>query len=554
MQQPRIAREFSRHVLRTVRTLQPIVVKNALVHNRVKEPLSSSHPNEFKWYSCGPTVYDDAHLGHARTYVCLDTIRRIITSLTRTRVHYAMGITDIDDKILQRSNELAVSPLDIAAQFEQRFFEDMDALNVQTPTAILRVSEHIPELQQFISDLIASGAAYKSKQGNVYFAVQSSGERYSQLDPSRALTTNCHHVHNVKLNADILSEKRDARDFALWKRAGVESQLKDGTWDSPWGRGRPGWHVECSAMAMACLGPHLDLHTGGMDLRFPHHTNELATAEAKLFNEHRVCAQHPTHFERWSHTWLHVGHLRIAGLKMSKSLKNFVKVRDFFERGGDADSFRAFSLLHKYSSAVEYSEDRLKDAQFFIRRIRGFLARQPNSSEILARDATGRKLLSMHPRCATATKLHSEIRTARDEIEAALADNFDTPCTMSKISKLMTAANSSMTNEGEWISGPAALAYGSACEMMKETLEMLGFSKNVTCGVSRQGNSGTGKEDSSKVIEAYVQLRARVRAAANKNDVDSILRVCDESRDVAFNDLGVRIADKKDGSSSWNRN
>lgn len=521
------------------------------MHNGDKEPLSSRHPNEFKWYSCGPTVYDDAHLGHARAYVCFDIIRRIISSLSATRVNYAMGITDIDDKILQRSKENAVSPFDLAAQFEQRFFEDMNALNVQIPTTILRVSEHISELQQFIMDLIASGAAYSSQQGNVYFSVQSSGERYGQLDPSRGLKTEGDEYRDKRRDVGVLLEKRDPRDFALWKQAGAEFRLKDGTWDSPWGRGRPGWHVECSAMAMASLDQYLDMHTGGIDLRFPHHTNELATAEAKLRCDHQNSIKYPACLERWSHTWLHVGHLHIAGSKMSKSLKNFISVRNFIEQGGDVNSFRAFCLLHKYSSGVEYSDDRLKDAQSFIRRIRGFLAHQPNLAQLSGYDHTKARRLSMRPQCVTAKSLQEKVKTAGEEIEDALTDDFDTPQAMSKISKLMTVANSSMDNEGNWISGPAALAYGSACEVVKETMLMLGFSKSMMRNESSQDNSTTGEVCSSDVIDALVQLRAKVREAARRKDIGSVLRACDEARDGALSDLGIRIADKKDGSSLW---
>lgn len=529
------------------------MVRNALIHNGDKEPLSSRHPKEFKWYSCGPTVYDDAHLGHARAYVCFDIMRRIISSLSATRINYAMGITDIDDKILQRSKQRAVSPFDLAAQFEQRFFEDMTALNVQIPTTILRVSEHISELQHFITDLIESGAAYTSQQGNVYFSVQSSGERYGQLDPSRGLITEHDESHDTRMDVGILSEKRDLRDFALWKRADAKSQLEEGTWDSPWGRGRPGWHIECSAMAMASLDQYLDLHTGGIDLRFPHHTNELATAEAKLCYECQKSVTYPAYSERWSHTWLHVGHLHIAGRKMSKSLKNFISVRDFFEQGGDPDAFRAFCLLHKYSSAVEYSDDRLIDAQSFIRRIRGFLARQPNPAQLSACNSTKTGRLSMHPLCVTAKSLQKAVTTADEEIEGAFADDFDTPRAMSKVSKLITAANSSMDNEGNWMSGPAALAYGSACEVIKETMLMLGFSKSIMGHESLQDNSTVGEECPSGAVDALVLLRAKVREAAKRKDVGAVLRACDEARDRALSDLGVRIADRKDGSSSWSR-
>eukprot|EP00177_Eucheuma_denticulatum_P007604 GFKZ01013833.1.p1 GENE.GFKZ01013833.1~~GFKZ01013833.1.p1 ORF type:complete len:495 (+),score=49.48 GFKZ01013833.1:571-2055(+) len=477
MQQPRVATELSRHLLRTIRTQRPILVANALIHDGTKEPLSSRHLDRFNWYSCGPTVYDHAHLGHARAYVSLDIMRRIITNLTGAHINYALGVTDIDDKILARSKERNVSPRLLAEQYEQGFFEDLHTLNVLPPSKVLRVSEYIPELQQFITHLMSSGAAYSSSQGNVYFAVQTSGPRYGQLDPSRGLSSAAPPQPSTDIDT---SEKRDPRDFALWKRAD-DSAPEQGTWDSPWGRGRPGWHIECSAMAMASLGDYLDMHTGGIDLRFPHHTNELATAEAKL-----CCCpnrnQHISPEERWSHTWLHVGHLHIRGRKMSKSLKNFISIRDFLEQGGTADAFRIFCLMHKYSSGVEYSDDRLIEAQSYISKLRRFFSRQPKLPVLISQRRRNGKRLSMHHGCVKAAGLLQALVVVRDEVEEALADDFDTPRALSKLSKFMSQANASIQGDGEWESGAAALAYDMCCGVVKDTVGMFGLTDG-TVGV-----------------------------------------------------------------------
>ncbi|CAN8068904.1 unnamed protein product, partial [Agarophyton chilense] len=387
----------ARPIVRTVHGNRPIFVRNSLLHNGRKEALSCVNTKEFKWYACGPTVYDDAHLGHARSYVSFDIMRRILTHFAGLRIIFAMGVTDIDDKILDRANERGQCPREFARHFETRFFEDMRSLNVLPPTKVLRVTEHVRELQHHIADLINSKSAYKTKSGDVYFSVESSGDRYGQLDPSRLIS-------NRKEN-DVLNQrkdgKKDQRDFALWKAS--EGIVDDKSWwDSAWGPGRPGWHVECSAMAMSTLGDYLDLHSGGVDLRFPHHTNELATAEARL--QSRMQSNEAQEIPRWSHTWLHGGHLHINGRKMSKSLKNFVSVREFLKDGGSSDAFRTFCLLHRYSSPVEYSEERLADAQAHARRVKSFLDREVLSISIRGDEMKGKKT-EMHPACRDAVRL-----------------------------------------------------------------------------------------------------------------------------------------------------
>lgn len=533
-----------RHIIQTARRQIPITARNALLRNGSSEALSCRQRAVFKWYSCGPTVYDDAHLGHARAYVSFDIIRRIVSSLSGVHIDYVLGVTDIDDKIVQRAAENNISPLSLATHFEERFFQDMSALHILPPTKILRVTEHILELQHFISGLIESNAAYVSSQGNVYFSVKCSGDRYGQLDPSRSLSKPESIHSNVK---QAHADKLDPRDFALWKRTETQ-ELHNGTWDSPWGKGRPGWHVECSAMAMNAMGSHLDLHTGGIDLRFPHHTNELATAEAKLCL-HTLSADPEDTHQRWSHTWLHAGHLHLQGRKMSKSVKNFVTIREFLDRGGSADAFRTFCLLHRYSSPVEYSEDRLIDAQSFVSRIRGFLRRQnwqtvPKSHPVNARAA------SMHPKCERAKTLHQEIEVAEDEIEEALADDFNTPKAMSKVSKLITVANSTITSDGKWVSGAAALAYTSACRVVTSTLSILGISKQT---LSESVGTSTESNYEGDVIDTFIKFRSNIRAAARRKDLGAIFELCDSVRNNAVKEFGIQITDKKDGSSTWTR-
>lgn len=415
--------------------------------DKSREPLhnkSTLGKSTISWYSCGPTVYDSAHLGHARTYVTLDAIRRALEGMLAsqhgdfTTLFYAMGITDIDDKIINRSVEKGLLPAQLARFYEAEFMEDMASLNVKPPTAILRVSEHIEEIQAYISRLLENGLAYISDvDKSVYMSVPSLGQHYGKLAPSYVREK----VDNATAREILDSEtagsfvpgvKRDPRDFALWKTqspAGNNSPGGTGTsttgpgwdWDSPWGRGRPGWHIECSAMTRSLFGGGLDIHSGGVDLMFPHHCNEIAQADGWMGTE--AC----DHGYEWVRIWLHTGHLHIQGAKMSKSMKNFITVRDMLRLGYDlddtalvrsspseaegtpqialsssevrggsekkqasdasdngspggerflvpvSDAFRLFCLSHHYRSTLSFSKDRLHESARVGTRIHGFL-------------------------------------------------------------------------------------------------------------------------------------------------------------------------------------
>lgn len=233
------------------------------------------------WYACGPTVYDDAHLGHARTYVTTDLIRRIIRDYFELPVNFAMGITDIDDKIILKCESVGMKSMPEIKKFtekmEKEFLTDMADLGVQRPDAILRVSEHIPDIIAFVENLIKGGYAYSSKDG-VYFAYTKLPpdhhyDRFGNLGSTTDNTSNPSEADDPS-GVVVTHDKHDSRDFALWKLC-REGQEEIG-WDSPWGRGRPGWHIECSTMTYQYFGTRLDIHSGGIDLQFPHHANEIA--------------------------------------------------------------------------------------------------------------------------------------------------------------------------------------------------------------------------------------------------------------------------------------
>lgn len=312
----------------------------------------------FAWYTCGPTVYDAAHLGHARTYVCFDIIHRLILhqyhSLSSSQSQrqrppiFIMNITDVDDKILKKAKEKNMDPIELARFQEREFFKDLEELNVMSPTIITRVSEHVEsDIVPYVEKILGKGMAYvvhDEDEGGVYFDVQAfeiaKNHKYGKLSPlSSSSSPSVEEVEEEEdNNKNMTKTKRDTRDFALWK---FRKPHEDLYWPSPWGDGRPGWHIECSAMIEAIVSNplmkkmgyrELNVHAGGIDLKFPHHTNEIAQAEA--YHHHHdhseaenVCCGN----NEWVDHWVHTGHLHIQGQKMSKSLKNFITIRELLQ-------------------------------------------------------------------------------------------------------------------------------------------------------------------------------------------------------------------------------
>ncbi|KAM9567035.1 putative cysteine--tRNA ligase, mitochondrial isoform 4-T4 [Guaruba guarouba] len=373
--------------------------------SRTKEPLVLAKDRVATWYSCGPTVYDHAHLGHACSYVRFDIIRRIMTKFFGIEVIMVMGITDIDDKIIKRANEMNMSPVALARIYEEDFKQDMAALKVLPPTAYMRVTENIPQIISFIETVIANGQAYATSQGNVYFDVKSWGKRYG------VLTTISPDTPDEAVNTD----KRHGKDFALWKAA----KPQELSWTSPWGKGRPGWHIECSTISSAVFGKQLDIHTGGIDLAFPHHENEIAQCEV-----YHQC-------EQWGNYFLHSGHLHVKGSqeKMSKSLKNYVTVKDFLKKFS-SDQFRMYCLRSRYSSAVEFSDESMDDAKNLLQAISSFI-----------KDANAyiKGQLICDP--VREDILWERLASTKVTVKASFADDFDTSRAVAAIMDLIHHGN-----------------------------------------------------------------------------------------------------------------
>ena len=307
-----------------------------------KRELVPIEPGKLRFYACGPTVYDHAHVGHARSYVVWDVVVRHLRA-RGYEVKYVRNFTDVDDKIIKRAGERGEDPLALADRFARAYDEDMDALGNLRPDVAPRVSTHIPQIVALIEKLVARDFAYAPGNGDVYYAVRKFPE-YGRLSRRN--------LDDLLSGARVEpgEAKRDPLDFALWKAA----KPGEPAWDSPWGRGRPGWHIECSAMCEAHLGVPIDLHGGGKDLVFPHHTNEVAQSVAALGGELRA--------ERFARYWMHHGFVEIDDEKMSKSLGNFFTIREVLAKF-DAEAMRVFLLNTHYRNPINYSDAVLVEAE-----------------------------------------------------------------------------------------------------------------------------------------------------------------------------------------------
>ena len=298
---------------------------------RRKEELVPLKPGEISIYVCGPTVYSFIHIGNARPLIVFDTLRRYL-EYRGYKVKFVQNFTDVDDKVIRRANEDGCSIRDVAEKYIAEYYKDAEALNVKKATVAPRATEHMDEIISLIKGLIEKGHAYPADNGDVYFAVRSY-DSYGKLTGQS--------IESLESGAriDPGEHKRDPLDFALWKSA----KPGEPSWDSPWGKGRPGWHIECSAMSMSILGETFDIHAGGKDLIFPHHENEIAQSEA--------CTGKP--FARY---WMHNGHINIEGQKMSKSLGNFRNVRDIISEF-DPNVLRLFMLGAHYASPINFRRE-----------------------------------------------------------------------------------------------------------------------------------------------------------------------------------------------------
>ncbi|WP_270167853.1 cysteine--tRNA ligase [Paenibacillus sp. SYP-B4298] len=389
-----------------------VLIYNSLT--REKEEFVPQSPGKVKMYVCGPTVYDYIHIGNARPVIFFDTVRRYLEHRGYD-VNYVMNFTDVDDKLIRKAEQTGQTVPEVAETFIAAFNEDIEALGVRKATSNPRVTEHIAEIIGFIAALVDKGAAYES-EGDVYFRT-SSFEEYGKLSHQNLEEL------QMGIRIEIGERKENAQDFVLWKGA------KPGeiNWDSPWGAGRPGWHIECSAMAREYLGDTLDIHGGGADLQFPHHECEVAQSES--------CTGQPL-----ANYWMHNGYIHIDNKKMSKSLGNGVTVRVLLERA-KPQAIRYFMLATHYRSPLNFNESTMEQAQSSVERISNCEANLEH--RLAALPSIGQP--------EQPTELAAEVLKRLEGIEAGfhskMSDDFNTPDAITAVFELVNEANQYLQQE-----------------------------------------------------------------------------------------------------------
>ncbi len=455
---------------------------------RKKEPFQPIVPGEVRMYVCGMTVYDFCHLGHGRVLVVFDAIVRYLRTCGY-RVIYVRNITDIDDKIIRRAGENNEPIESLTERFIRAMHEDANALGVGAPDAEPRATVYMPEIISMVQTLLDRGYAYVAENADVYYRVRRF-TTYGQLSGKS--------VEDLRVGARVEAGevKDDPLDFVLWKAA----KPGEPSWDSPWGLGRPGWHIECSAMSTACLGHHFDIHGGGLDLQFPHHENEIAQSEAATG-------------ERFVNVWVHNGFVRVDNEKMSKSLGNFFTLREIM-KSYDPEVVRYFILASHYHSPLNYSNESLENAKAALTRM----------------------YLSLKGIPASAVPDKDGSRPASDytaQFFAAMDDDFNTPVALAVLFEVAREINRLQASE----SAAAALL---AAEL-RRLAAILGLLQSDP-EVFLQGGPGAGP--STTEIEDLISRRLAARKAKDWAEAD---RIRDElkGRGVILEDSG--------GGTTWRR-
>ncbi len=440
---------------------------------RQKEVFQPTEPGNVSIYVCGVTPYNDPHIGNARPFVTWDVIRRFFAKCGY-KVHYIQNFTDVDDKIIRTANERGVSWKDVADQYIDAYFRVMDELNVRRADTYPRVSETIPEIIEMVQGLVDKGFAYEL-DGDVYYKVEAFSE-YGKLSGRN--------LEDMMAGArvEVDERKKNPMDFALWKAAKPGEPF----WESPWGKGRPGWHIECSAMSLKYLGKTFDFHGGGSDLIFPHHENEIAQSQA-------YCGSTDC-FARY---WVHNGFITIHDEKMSKSKNNFFTVADILKKY-PGEVVRFFILQTHYRSPLDFSDERLRDAQ-------AALARLANAKEnILAME-------SMQGDADTAAELAVSAESARDSFYTAMADDFNTALAVSHLFSVAKDVNvyyNDVVNHGKAFD---SVGFGKVKSAFDDMAEMIGILEKT---------KGTDAETAE--IDALIEERLAARKAKNWARADEI--------------------------------
>jgi len=615
------------------------------VHNSLTDGIVDFRPRQGRtvtWYTCGPTVYDACHMGHARAYLTFDILRRIMEDYFHFDLLYQVNITDVDDKIILRArqnklmadyreeknaeNDLSIVKADVEAavaamhaklqdkitkleepiraeattkerearenalkeavfkfeqfqsgtetlvknladanntvlgdwitagqdalaeyldklkgatvtdrkiyedharRFEREFFEDMTALGVKEPDVVTRVTEFVPEIVEFIQGIVNNGFGYESN-GSVYFDTnhfKGAGYDYRKLKPGFETSAEEMAEGEGALAAGD-SEKKHPNDFVLWKA----SKPGEPSWESNWGPGRPGWHIECSVMASNIIGENLDIHGGGVDLMFPHHDNEMAQSEAY----HQCC--------QWVNYFLHAGHLHIQGLKMSKSLKNFITIRQALEVHS-ARQLRLMFLMQPWDKSMNYSDQTVDDARAKEKYFKNFFG---SVKSVLRND-----FVSERQGWTVADRgLFAALNEIQQKVHLSLLDNFKTYEVIQHLVDLVQECNKYLTAESK----PKNLMVQKVAIYVNKILRILGVvqgSDTIGFGEATGEGGGSKEEVVAPFVDAFVDFREKIRSAAKaKGESSAFLKECDDVRDEVLANLGIRVEDSNE-SSIW---
>ncbi len=459
-----------------------------LIYNtltKTKEEFKPLRPPKVTMYVCGPTIYDYFHIGNARSFVMSDILRRYL-QYKNYDVTFVMNLTDVDDKLIKKSNEENVPVEKVADKYADAFFEDIEKLGIKKADVYPKATENMAEIIELIDELVKSGYAY-NVDGNVFYDVNKF-KGYGKLSGKN--------IENLESGAriEINEEKKNPLDFSLWKKAKPNEPF----WESPWGKGRPGWHVECSAMSMKHLGKTIDIHAGGNDLIFPHHENEIAQSEACCTNE----------FVKY---WVHFGFLNINEEKMSKSLGNFFTAREILKKYS-ANSIRYFFSQTHYSGPLSFSEELLKSAEKGLEKIYNLAQRIEN----IIPEKSGDLLSFEQERYLFA-------------FESAMDDNFNTPQALASVFDFIRDFNKFLNKNDKISQDVLENAKRFLTSTLTDVLGIKLFSKN---------ESRDSKED--ELVKLLIDLRTKAKFEKNYS-------LADEIRDK-LKEIGVVLEDSKEGT------
>ena len=473
--------------------------------NKIEE-FKTIEENKVKMYVCGPTVYNYIHLGNARPIVVFDTLARYF-KYKGMEVDYVQNFTDVDDKIINKSIEEGISASEVSEKYIKCFFEDINRLNILESVKRPKVTENMEEIIEIIQKLIDNGFAYE-KDGDVYFEVKKYKD-YGNLSNQK--------IEELELGAriDVSEIKKNPMDFALWKKKKKEGEP---FWESPWGQGRPGWHIECSAMAKKYLGDTFDIHGGGQDLVFPHHENEIAQSK---------CAYHGN----FANYWLHNGFIQINGDKMSKSLGNFFLLREILEKFS-GNVVRLFILSTHYRKPINFSFENMEDTKKALQNI----VKSMNKFEDIVEKYKNEKTADIKN-----LDFSQKIDEFDKKFEEAMDEDMNTPQALATIFDQIRETNKFISVNKDELSTIYAEIEKSYESLKRKIGNVFGI--EIEMENSAKEEDGENMELTKKLIELLIKLRSEARSEKN-------FKLSDEIRDE-LKVLGVEIKDNRDGTTDY---